>query len=355
MLCTYHLGKDAGDFEIKRIGQAVWYKKLNPGFSWGKIWLDFKLLLLCVRQAKKFKPDVIHAHLFEGLAIGFFVRKFASLGKIPIVADLQGDLDSEFESYNKEQSLARSFFVWLSKTVIMWADWIVLSSENARKSLLKIYKQEEKISIIKDGVDIDFFANPVVAKGELKKELEHVRSWKEGYKTLIYTGGMEDSKGVSEFLEEFVSLMEDNEELRNSWKLIMFGDGGDKEKYKKMVEGHEMRGNVFFTNETGFFALPHFLKLADVGIDPKSGSTESSGKLVNYMAAGLPVICFENDFNRARVGNNGRCIKEISELKNILKKKNSSPTTQYGLDKKNEEREVLKLLEIFKSQTNVDR
>ena len=42
-----------------------------------------------------------------------------------------------------------------------------------------------------------------------------------------------------------------------------------------------------------FFELPRYLSMADVAVDPKIDEAgEGSGKIFNYMGAGLPVVCF---------------------------------------------------------------
>lgn len=94
-ICTYHNGEDIEGIKIHRIGKVSWYKKTSPGFAWGKLWLDLKLLFLCVKILRKSEFDLIHAHLFESLAIAR-IAKFFTFKKNPIVLDLQGDLSLIF-------------------------------------------------------------------------------------------------------------------------------------------------------------------------------------------------------------------------------------------------------------------
>jgi len=49
--------------------------------------------------------------------------------------------------------------------------------------------------------------------------------------------------------------------------------------------------------------LPGYLADADIGLDPKlPGAGEGSGKILNYMAAGLPVVAFDSANNREFLG-----------------------------------------------------
>ena len=92
ILCTYFLGRDIEGIPVVRTLSVPWYNKLSAGPSWHKFYIDLLLLWKVVSVCRTFRPDVIHAHLHEGVVIG----KIASrLFRIPLVADLQGSLTDE--------------------------------------------------------------------------------------------------------------------------------------------------------------------------------------------------------------------------------------------------------------------
>jgi glycosyltransferase involved in cell wall biosynthesis len=341
-LCTYHIGENIPGIDIARVKGPKSYKKISPGFSWGKIWLDLKMLFLVRREIRKYNPDIIHAHLYEGLVIGYLAKKSA-FKKIPIVFDLQGNIDEEFKSYNKKNSGARKFFVWMARIVINWADKIVVSSEN-----VKIDRRDPIPTIIKDGIDLDLFQNQPKADPPLA-EIEKIREWAKGGKLLVYIGGLSDNKGVGDLLKSFL-----RSDLKNSnWKLLFGGFGEDEEKYKKYIAENDLEKSVYFAGRVKYFSLPRYLALASAGIDPKSGSAESSGKLANLMAAGLPVVCFENDFNRSRLGDKGSYLKTFDGLQGILENITSAEKISYDLENLSEEKEAQKLFEIFELLTKI--
>ncbi len=360
-LCTYHLGENIPGIDIVRIKGPKSYKKTSPGFSWGKIWLDWKMIFLVRREIKKFQPDVIHAHLWEGLAVGYLAKKIA-FKKIPVVFDLQGDLEEEFRSYNGKNSFARKFFVWLSKIVIGWADKIIVSSENvnpmlslrgippwretaAIPGLLRCARNDKKIEIIRDGIDLDLFKHPAELSNEEREKIDKIKKWAGDSRLLVYIGGLSDNKGVGNLLEAFGSAVSRN----YGWKLLVGGFGRDEKKYKQYVADNKLEGSVHFAGKIGYFSLPHYLALADAGIDPKSESTESSGKLANLMAGGLAVICFDNGFNRARLGEKGFYLNNINDLGNLLKSVESEEKINYDLSELSEEKEAEKILKVFNS------
>lgn len=352
-LCTYHIGENVPGLDIARIKGSKSYKKTSPGFAWGKIWLDLKLFFLCRREIRNFQPDVIHAHLYEGLAIGYLAKRMA-FKKIPIVFDLQGNIEEEFKSYSRKKSIARKIFVWLSKIIIKWADEIVVSSEN-----VKFHRRGLTSTIVRDGIDLDLFQNLSELSAEEQKKTEAIKVWRGDSKLLVYIGGLSDNKGVGELLEAFSKVrpfplpavrreIPQGQTLKKSWKLLIGGFGSDEKKYKKYTAENKLEASVYFAGKVKYFFLPHYLKLANAGIDPKSGSTESSGKLANLMAAGLPIICFENEFNRARLKEKGLYMDNFSDLKSILENIEPLLKIDYDLEKLSEKKEVGKLFEIFK-------
>lgn len=345
-ICTYHFGRNVSGLDVKRISGAKWYKKTAPGFSWGKMWLDLKLIFLCRKEIKNFRPDIIHAHLYEGLGIAYWAKKLAFQKEIPIVFDLQGDLEEEFKNYNKKNLIARKIFTWLSKKAINWCDFLVLSSPNAVLSIKKIYKNKDRLNVVEDGTDLDLFQNPPEISAEDKTKIEKLKSWAQNKKALVYVGGLSDGKGTGKLLEVFSKIAR----AGTDWKLILAGFGEGEEKYREYVKENNLQEFVNLPGRIGYFSGPHLFSFADAAIDPKSGSAEGSVKLMSYMAAGLPVVCFENEFNRNKLGEAGYFMREMEDLQNILPKIEKGKKIEYEkLAELSEEKETRKLFEIFQS------
>lgn len=341
-IATYHNGKNIEAMDIVRIGQVGWYKKITPGFAWGKLWLDWKMLFLVIKQLKTFEPQIIHAHLYEGLAIGHIARKIAGKN-IPIIFDLQGDLEKEFESYNQQQNLAKSIFNFFSKKVINWADYVILSSANSLAGTKQLYKNSQKIAVIKDGIDVELFSHNNSPK---TIDVQPLLDWKKGSKLLIYTGSIDESKGIASLIAEFSKIAK----AGNEWKLLIAGHGSDLEKLETAVDQNNLKDKIQFLGATDYFDLPGLLKMADFAIDPKTESSESSGKLVNYMAAGLPIVCYQNAFNQDFLQQNGYYIQSMNELGACLERfiHNNQQPIAYDLEQWNEKNEVEKLDQIMK-------
>ena len=92
ILCTYGLGRNVDGIPTERALAIPWYKKLSAGPSFHKLYIDVLLLWKALRICRRFRPDIIHAHLHEGIVIGKVASKVFG---IPLVADLQGSLTDE--------------------------------------------------------------------------------------------------------------------------------------------------------------------------------------------------------------------------------------------------------------------
>lgn len=347
LVFCYGLGKEMPEIKINRISSNEWYTKVSPGFSWGKIYLDLKMAWRGMFLIKNKKPEVIHAHLFEGLGVAWLARLGAwvlsgfQLQQAPILLDLQGDLRDEFESYNQEKTFAKKIFVNLSYWLVKVADAAVVSSENSL-GVLQVKYPQTKFALVKDGIDLEFFKQSEMPAGvEIKEEnseLKKISQWKGRDRLLIYTGGMEKGKGVDWLLDAF------SFQKPTGWKLLMFGGGHEKEEYRQEVAG---QNEICFAEDNSYLALSRYLALAEAAIEPKKDSTESSGKLLNYMAAGLPVICFDTEFNRARLGERGNYLKQEEDFKTVLENLRLGKVN-YDLVALSVEKEVAKLEKILR-------
>jgi len=321
ILCTYHLGENIEGFDIKRISNVSWYKKITPGASWGKIYLDFKLLLLSYKEYLKLKPKIIHAHLYESLVIAYII-KILSLFKVKVIFDCQGSLAEEMNAYTLQKSIFLKPFYYLffliEKILLFLPDKILCSSINSYNFIIEKYKiNKDRIALLEDGVDSDLFRPATI---EEKNEAREIFKIPQENKVILYTGSINRAKGVKELFDSIPDILERN----NKITFVFAGYGDLEDEYKIKLLNYINNGNVMFTGRFSYFDLPKFLALADYAIDPKKDSSESSGKLFNYIAGGLPVICFKNEFNSKVLGENGIYIDDFNEIIKMEKFSNFS-------------------------------
>ncbi len=314
VLCTYHLGHNIDGFDIKRVSNVSWYKKITPGASWGKFYLDFLLLKLSYKEYLKNKPRIIHAHLYEGLCIAFII-KVLSCGKVRIVFDCQGSLAAEMYAYTLHKSrLLKSlyyFFMILEKLLLYMPNTIFCSSVNSYDFIIaKYHVQKDRINILNDGVDEDLFSRSVYKKDDVRSEMGIPKD----NIVILYTGSLTEAKGVKELFDSIPSILQ----KRSDISFVFAGYGNLENEYSRKLAEYVKSKNVFFTGRFSYFDLPKYCAMADYAIDPKKDSSESTGKLLNYVAGGVQVICFKNKSNFEILGETGLYIDSFFYFVNIL-------------------------------------
>ncbi|MCI5143284.1 MAG: glycosyltransferase [Candidatus Electrothrix sp. ATG1] len=77
----------------------------------------------------------------------------------------------------------------------------------------------------------------------------------------------------------------------------------DAEQY---IRQHQLEQFCLLPGQVSYCDLSYWLALGDLALEPKEAdSGEASGKLLHYMAAGLPVVCFATENNRNMLGEAG--------------------------------------------------
>jgi len=295
IIYTYHNGRDIPGIKTRRIMNIPWYKKLEAGPSYQKLYLDFLLLLKLVESNIYEKADIIHAHLHEGALLGKIYKKFK---RIPLVFDFQGSLTSEVVDHNflKGKSFALKFIRKIEDSINNSADAIVVSSANSANLLKKESNiKKDKIFVVQDGVNVNEFKmynDTLPLKRKLNLSLDK--------KIVVYLGLLNRYQGVDCLLETISYLVK---KYRDVHFLIM--GYPDVEKYKKIAVEKRINRGVTFTGRINYREAPRYLSLGDIAVSPKISKTESNGKLYNYMAMGLPTVVFDTPVNREILGDLG--------------------------------------------------
>ena len=196
VLCTYHLGKDIDGIPTERTLTIPWYKKLSAGPSFHKFYIDLLLLWKVIAVCRKFQPDIIHAHLHEGIIIGKIVSK---LFGIPMVADLQGSLTGELLDHGfipRVRWFMKLMNLIEKKINLMPRYLITSSSQTSRTCTNKFRIHPDQIITVMDGTDLEAFS---LRKDGL--ELRESLSILSDEKVVVFTGALTDYQGIDILLE----------------------------------------------------------------------------------------------------------------------------------------------------------
>lgn len=294
-ICTYHLGKDTDDIPIYRTLRIPFYKKTEAGPSRTKVFLDFLLFFLCLFRGLKERPQIIHAHLHEGAFIGSIVGK---LLRIPVVADMQGSMFKEMVDHHfiKEKGLRAAFWRFVEKIVVRMPALLLPSSSQGSKYFVEILGlPPEKVITVDDGVSTDLI-RPGYDVSDLKKEI----GLGDDKRILLYLGILTKYQGIDLMIEAMKYLAQ----KRNDFIFLIVGFP-NVEYYCEMAKNLEVSDHVKLTGRIGQERVPQFLCLGEIGLTAKTSATEANGKVLSYMAAGLPVVAIDTPVNRELIGDYG--------------------------------------------------
>jgi len=296
VLCTYHLGKDIPGIEARRIPRIPWYNKTSAGPSVHKFYLDILLLLTSARAFRAAVPDILHAYLHEG---GFIADAYRRFRKAPLVVDLQGSLTDELRAhgfFSGSKTLYR-FFRFLERASIKNADAILASSEMVAGIVRESgMVNPDRVHIIPDSIDMTLFAT-----GRSKKELREMLGLPLDRAIVVYSGLLTQYQGADILLRVAALL---RRAPSNPYFLII--GFPDVEIYQKRARDLGISDMIRFTGKADYRTeVPLYLAASDVAVSPKISKSEANLKLLDYMAAGLPTVVFDNRVNRDCLGEDG--------------------------------------------------
>lgn len=303
-ICTYNSGNDVDGLQIVRTPPIPWRKGVEVGSSRHKIAFDVLLAGLVLAQARRGRPDVIHGHLHEGALIGYVVGRL--LG-IPVVFDFQGSMTAEMVDHGFLSATGLFYGPWrrLEQAIDHLPDAIITSSSSAAPLLTDGFAcPAERIHVVPDIAKVDVF-RPRWLDGDIHDPAEQARLRERlGIPPLrqvvVYLGLLAEHQGTGVMLQ---AVAETLRHCPQTHFLIM--GFPNVEGYCQQAKTLGLEGNISFPGRIPYAETPQYLALGDVALSPKMSATEGAGKLLTYMAMGLPVVSFDTPVAREYLGDGG--------------------------------------------------
>ena len=164
-----------------------------------------------------------------------------------------------------------------TKSVLKYIHEFTAVSEAAAEYVCSL--TDQPVALIPNGIDLDRFKVP---RGRADRN-------KKGPKTIFYVGRLEQRKGVKCLLEALMLLRETQPEVR----LIIAGDGPDREKLQAFVEDNELE-NVQFVGFISEDEKIGYLQTADLFCSPALYGESFGIVLLEAMATGLVTVAGNN-------------------------------------------------------------
>lgn len=251
---------------------SVWTLKnlsySKPWFIFGAmIWILFK----SIKLIKKEKIDLIHAQGFLSGILGYILKKTT---KTPYILTIQS---ADFSVYHPRLNIniIKAIYQKIEKTIFKNADFCHAVSFYLENHLKQ--RGAKRTITIPDGVSENKFKpdkNKITTRKELGFDAENLIVC---VSRLEHKNGTHDLIKVAEYLKDL------------NFKIMICGDGSDREKLEKMVEELNLKHKVFLVGDILHADLPKYVACGDIFVRPSLA--EGFGIVfLEAMAAGLAVI-----------------------------------------------------------------
>lgn len=214
-------------------------------------------------EAEQF--DVIHVHEPEVPVLG---AQIAARAECPIIAT--------FHATFPETTVGRTielFRIPYSRSIFRNIAAMTAVSESAARFVREWSGQN--VSIVPNYIDLDLYQSMPVEKRDDNM--------------ILYVGRLEKRKGVKYLLEAFADLAERDKHA----KLVIAGDGSEREKLEDWTESHEVP-RVKFLGAVTEKKKVELLKRARVFCSPAIFGESFGVVLLEAMAAGAPTVAGDN-------------------------------------------------------------
>ena len=282
-LACYPLGQELflPNTKILRAGGWPGIKSVKIGPSWGKIALDLRLALACLRRCCFTRYDLIHG-IEEG---GIIAAVLGKIFRAPYVFDLDSNMT--------EQLLASRFTnSRILLKVIATLEKFALQSAAAVITVCKALTDHARTLTTSHIAQIEDFAPDSEVSD--RKTLEQISSEFEfqGKRILLYTGNLASYQGIDLLLSAWSAFIKNYPTSANSCLLVIVGgSSSDCTRYQDIAAGLDIpNSSLCFTGARPQHQIQAFLDLSTAVVSPRIEGSNTPLKVYAYMASGKPLI-----------------------------------------------------------------
>lgn len=240
---------------------------------------DTALMFTAAKVVKAFGCELMHVHNVEGLALGALLKLQAS---VPLVYHSHNAMGPELPTYFRAhfaQAFASVVGDVLDKTLPRAAD-AVITFDSDHKALHEVYGiPEDRLHVIPPGLEGDEIraVNPT--------DLARMREAMGPGPWLLYAGNPDGYQNLPLMWAAFERVRFERPDV----KLLVATSHEAASFAADFAGGHEVPG-VRFLRYEGLAELRAIFAACDVGLSPRSLWAGAPIKVLNYLAAGLPVV-----------------------------------------------------------------
>lgn len=243
-----------------------------------------------INKIKSWNLDVIHSQ--TEFAIGTFARIFAKQYNIPLVHTYH----TMYEDYI--HYVTKGYFKKSSKKLVEYftkfycdttATELIVPTNKTYKLFKEKYRFDKNIHIIPTGIEVERFFEENVDEEQVKNLKKSLGLTKKDF-VILFVGRLAEEKNVKFLIESHKALINKNYNV----KLIIVGDGPDKEAYEEYAASLGLDKDVIFTGKASWDAMPCYYHIADVFAT--ASKTETQGlTIIEAMASNVVPVCMKDE------------------------------------------------------------
>jgi glycosyltransferase involved in cell wall biosynthesis len=244
---------------------------------------DFRLLRLLLQVIRRERIDIIHAHNYEAALIGIMSKWITGR---PLLYNGVNLMSDELATYRfiRPRWLAHALGRALDWFVPIFPDHITAVSPELKRWLVESGVRPEKIDVVPAGVEPELFGNH--SSDGLREQYNA-----EGRPVVMYAGVLNGFQRIDYLLRAFAAALRQEPSAR---LLIV----SPLRSQRHEAEHRRLASELGIADAIAWIAphlledLPGYLALADVTVLPRPHCPGHPVKLLNYMLAGKPTVCF---------------------------------------------------------------
>lgn len=313
-----------------------------------------------VNKIRKWHLDVIHSQTEFG--VGTFARIIAKQFHIPLVHTYH----TMYEDY--VHYITKGYFVGTSKKIVEYLTLfycdktiseLIVPTEKTKELFKEKYKVNRNVYVIPTGIEIEKFYLENNKNLNILEKRNSLCIAKDDF-VILFVGRIGTEKNIDLLLNGMDKLIK----LSKKIKLLIIGDGPDMGYYKEYVYKRKLGKNVIFTGKVPWDSISEYYLIAD--IFATASVTETQGlTVIEAMAAGLPVVCINDESFTGTIMNNvdGIIFNNLEEYIEAITKlyqdrellKNLGKKARIDAEKYSSEKFATSVLEVYRTAIKKNR
>jgi glycosyltransferase involved in cell wall biosynthesis len=314
-LVCYHFGEDipletSEQLVLHRIAYPSIYRKYRAGPSIQKPLLDALMVRLLHRVIRDHGIQVVHAHNYEALLVGLSARM---IRRIPVVFHSHNAISDELSSFfdsGMARGAADRVAGLIDRNLPRRADHVIAINDDLVRFFRKQGVGEGRITCLPPGIALEPWSDDPLPEGSSEAGvLQELDAWLGGEEQVaLYAGNLDDYQNLPLMFLAYVRVR-----ARLPRARLVVVSRSDPAPYRELAAELGLSDALFVVDHSRFELARQVFTRCRVALLPRSSWCGFPIKLLNYMAAGLPVVASQGSAKIVYHGETGLVVDDGDE------------------------------------------